>query len=320
MRALVLASMSVAALAGTAHADASFESLAQNAQVVRRLDDVIWALTAKCDGGNDVQQRQCRRIRDTRAAELKTATLLVDADREAFTIGAYSPQKKSAPVVLTACIRCGGVEVDGDDKKKLWFAAGTREANGAPRFQSGRQVGPTLSDNARTFPDAASAKKYADAFATAKIQFLLRVPAQPVWTDAGKQGIAFEVVGYRVYSPCDGAVVVSNPPSGPGEIDRRACAGIPASGEVESLTPAMIKESLRPVLDAAKACYGQHKTPGNGKLRMTIAGDGTLAEYALEGDFANTPTGDCIDAAAKQASFPRSKKPRTPVAMPIALP
>jgi hypothetical protein len=34
----------------------------------------------------------------------------------------------------------------------------------------------------------------------------------------------------------------------------------------------------------------------------------------------NSATGQCIDAAAKQAVFPRSKKAKTPISMPVTLP
>ena len=120
-RALVLViSRSSSRSARIAHADDTFEAKAANAQRIRHLENVVWALTAPCDAGDDTQQRQCR-TRATRAqAELIGTTLLVDADIDAFDVGAWSAQKKSVPVTLSSCIRCGGVDLDG----KTWFIVG----------------------------------------------------------------------------------------------------------------------------------------------------------------------------------------------------
>ena len=318
MRGLLIVSLVGVAMPGIARAEDTFDAAAASAQRVTRIDDAVWALTAKCDQGTDTQQRQCRRLRDARAAELRGATLLVEGDRSAFTVGAWSAAKKSAPITLTSCIRCGGIDVEG----KTWFVAGTREVNAAPRFQNGKQVAPMLNETSRTFADEAAAKKYASSLATAKIDFVLRVPPSPVWTDSTRQGIAFEVVAYRVYSPCDGSVVVANPKAGPGEVDKRACAGIPPVGvEVDELTPAMIKESIRPTLDAARAsCFEKFGATGSGKLKLQIGPDGAITGSRVEGALANSETAVCIETAIKNAKLPRSKKPKTQCAVPIALP
>jgi hypothetical protein len=321
MRTLLIASVVASALgglAGTASADDTFESLAASAQKIKRIDDVIWALTAKCDGGTDTEQRQCRRIRDVRAAELKNATLLVDGDRDAFKVGEWSAAKKSAPLSVLSCIRCGGIDVEG----KAWFVAGTRDANQPPRFQAGKQVGNLLEETTKQFSDAAAAKKYSESVATARVQFVLRVPQNPVWTDSNKQGIAFEVLAYRVYSTCDGSVVVAKPKAGPGDIDKRACAGIPPVGvEVDELTPAMIKESLKSTLESATAsCQAKHQGQGKGKLKLQIGPDGTITSSKLEGELAGTETAKCIEDAVKNAKLPKSKKPKTSCAVPILLP
>lgn len=305
-------------IASPALANDTFEAAAAGAQRVKRIDDVIWALTAKCDQGDDTQQRQCRRIRDTRAAELRNATLLIEGERGAFSVGAWNKAKKSAPITLTSCIRCGGAEVDG----KTWFVAGTREVNQPPRFQAGKQVAPLLDETSRTFADDASAKKYAESLANVRVQFVVRVPQSPVWTDANRQGFAFEVIAYRVYSPCDGSVVVAKPKAGAGEVDKLACAGVPPPNVVvEELTPAMIKASLTPTLDNAKTtCQQKFQGSGNGKLKLTIGPDGTITASRIEGDLANTQTGKCIEDSVKDAKLPRSKKPKTSVAVPIQLP
>jgi hypothetical protein len=93
-----------------------------------------------------------------------------------------------------------------------------------------------------------------------------------------------------------------------------------AANDPDALSPAMVKQAIKPVLDGAKQCYAKFKVAGKGKLKMAIGADGMLTEYEQQGDFANTPTGTCIDLAVKNATFPASKKPRTAVAVPISLP
>ncbi len=321
MRALLLASGLVVAGGSLAAADDTFEAKASGAVRVAQIDDLVWALTTPCDKGDDTQQRQCRRLRDTRAAQLANATLILDADRDAFAFGAWSPQKKSAPMTLSACIKCSGVKVDG----QTWFVVGSKEGNPAPRFEGGKLKAGMLYENARTFPDEASARKFAAGAAGAKVQLIVKVPPKAKWTDAGKHGLSLDVLGYRVFSPCDGSVVVSSPKAAGGEVDKKACAQMTAkaagqAAEAGALTPAQIKAAVKPVVEGAKDCYAKFKVAGKGKLRMAIAGDGSLAEYEQQGDFANTPTGACIDAAMKGVSFPASTKDRTPVTVPISLP
>jgi hypothetical protein len=328
MRALVLASGLLLAAGSVATAEDTFESRAAGAVRVSHLDDVVWALTAPCTAGDDTEQRQCRRLRDTRAAQLRAATMIIDADRESFTIGAYSPQKKSAPLTLSACIDCNGVTVDG----QTWYVIGAKEGNAAPKFKGAKLEVGLLNESSRTFVDEGAAKRFAAGAKTAKVQLIVKVPPKATWTDAGKQGLALDVLGYRVYSPCDGSVVFSNPKAGPAEIDKKACSSM-ASGttasstdsgaapaDPDALSPAMVKQALKPVLDGAKQCYAKYKVAGKGKLKMAIGADGMLSEYEQLGDFANTPTGTCIDLAVKNATFPTSKKPRTAVAVPISLP
>ncbi len=215
MRSLVLVMM----LAGVAHADDTFEARAQGAQRIGSIEGLVWTFTASCDDGDDTQQRQCRKVRDQRAAELAGATLLVEGDKKAFEVGAWNAQKKSVPVTLASCVRCSGVEVDG----KTYAVVATS--------------GGKLHDNGKQFPDEAAAKAFAKTVANARVQLLVKVPpkgtsspggsgapAKPKTQAGGKPAIALDVIGYRVVVPCDGSVVLASPASGPVEADKKQCA------------------------------------------------------------------------------------------------
>ena len=316
MRALIIVSL----LAATpALANDTFESKAQGAQRINRLENLVWALTAPCDAGDDTQNRQCRKVRDTRAAELAGATLLVEADREAFDIGAWSAQKKSMPLSLSACVRCAGVEIDG----KTYYVIANKDGNPPPRFKGGGKVEVgALTDIAKQFSDEKSATAFAKANTNARVQLVVKLPAKVKSSIDSRQVIHLDVLAYRVFSPCDGAVLLSTPKSGPVEADKKQCgpiAGGKDGAEVDVLTPALINEAMRPVVELANKCFTKHGVGGKAKLKITIAGDGSVAKYEQQGDFVFTPTGNCIDSAMTKASFPRSKKSKTSLTYPINL-
>ena len=165
----------------------------------------MWPFVAKCDGGTDTQNRQCRQLRDARAAELRGATVLVDGDSSAFQVGTWNAKTKSAALTLSGSIASRPIDVEGSTS---WKVSGVSEAK------------TDLINTARTFADEATAKKYAQSVAGARVQFL--VSGAPASTE--KNTIAFKVLGYRVYMPCTGAVVVaSDNVTGPGEIDKSSC-------------------------------------------------------------------------------------------------
>jgi hypothetical protein len=284
-----------------AHADDSWEARVQNAERVHRIENVVWALTATCDGGDDAHQRQCSHVRDSRVAQLASETLLVDADAEAFDVGPFDPAKGTIHFDITACIRCLGVAVDG----KTWFVV----ASGAPAHARGDIVaaGPLHGDT-RTFHDEAAAKAWARQVGNAHVELVVKVPAHPKWTDGGKNGIELDVVAWRVVSPCDGAVIASSLPAGPGPADKAQCIPALKTATVQTeLTADDVRAAMEPVVAASHVCFGRLAVTGTAKLRIRVLPDGTIGRYDQQGDFVNTPMGACIDRAAAKLSFAPSK-------------
>lgn len=306
MRAVLLVSL----VARIANAD-TFEAKASGAVPVHRIENVVWALTAACDKGDDTEQRQCRKVRDARAAELSTQALLVDGDADAVAVGAWNAAKKSVPVTVSACIRCGGVALDG----KTYVVKLT-----APAY-----------DNARTFPDEAAAQQWLKDVAGAKVQLVVKLAAKPKQTIEGKPALVFDLLAFRAFAPCHAEVIAANPPSTTLDFRGEGCtpptaepgtestAPAPEPPKLEHLTTSMIQDAMAPVVDAASKCFEQYGIVGKAKLRLTILGDGTVAKYQQQGDFVGTPTGACIDAAAKPVTFPKTRKPRESISYPIIL-
>ena len=307
MRALTLVAILIAP--AVAHADATFEAAAASAKRVRHVDDIVWAFTAACDKGDDTQQRQCRTLRDRRAAELAGATLLVEADADALELGAYNAAKKSVSVTLTGCIRCKGIASDG----KTFHVTG-----GAAKVEDKAVKTTALYDTARQFQTAETANAWLKAIAQRRVELLVKVPAKPRWNQAGLEGVQLDVQGYRVTTPCNGTVVIANPQAGNTPPDKAACAA--GGAAVVALTPELIDETMVAPMSVIRVCAKKEKAAGKAKLQLTISDDGTLAAYEQNGDFVGTPMGKCIDDAMKGVTFPRSAKPKTKIGYPISLP
>jgi hypothetical protein len=309
MRAFTLVAAILILAPTVAHADATFEAAASSAKRVRHVDDIVWAFTAACDKGDDTQQRQCKTLRDRRAAELAGSTLLVEADADALDLGTYSTAKKSVTVTLNGCIRCKGLASDG----KTFHVTG-----GAPKVEDKVVKTAALYDTARQFQTAEIANAWLKAVAQRRVELLVKIPAKPRWSQGGLEGVQLDVQGYRVTTPCNGTVVISNPQAANTPPDKAACAA--GGAAVVALTPELIDETMQAPMSVIRVCAKKERAAGKAKLQLTISDDGTLAAYEQNGDFVGTPMGKCIDEAMKGVMFPRSAKPRTKIGYPISLP
>lgn len=200
--------------ARSARAETTFEAQAQGAQVVNRVEDLVWALTEPCEAGGDrtdVHVRQCKQLRDARAAQLRAQPILVEAEPTAFFVGAYDAAKKSAPVGLYGCIRCQTPVSVGDTAWSVYA--------GAPRI-SGNQVTLSLAyDRAHTFPDAGALDAWKKALGEIRVHYVVKVGKSL----GSPSRLVLDVVGFRVTSACTGEVIVSSAPAQPLPPDKRAC-------------------------------------------------------------------------------------------------
>jgi len=315
----ILCLLLLVAASSSAVAEDTFESKANGAVRVARTDDLVWALTATCDKGDDVQQRQCKLVRDRKAKTLIGPTLWVDGDADALEVGKWSGPKKSVPVSLAACVRCGGVDVDG--RPVYVMGAGT------PKWENNKLRAATLYDNARQFPDEAAAAAWTKSIANSKFQLLVRVAPEAAkrrFGINGKEGVQLEIVAWRVVNPCDGSIVLSSVPSAQVEPDKKACTTtggivIPHDASADALTPAMVSDSMKPVVAAARACFLKFRMSGKAKLEISILADGSVEKFEQKGDFDGSPTAKCIDDAMAKVTFPKTKKPKTKIGFPISL-
>lgn len=316
--------LNLAPRAARAEDATSFESLATTAVPLSRADlgGLVWALTSKCDDGDDLAQRQCKAARDGRLAEIKGSAFLVDGDAAAFSIGEWKADTKSVQVTLRGCIACVA-PVGG-----LYLVS----SKAAPSFRGGTAEAAIVHETARSFKDEGQAKRWATRLGSLRSQFVVKltVAGGGRWERDGKTGLAFDVLGFRVYDPCDGGIVCASPTSGKAPADKKTCGESVVEGEVkqpevkpdEPVLPAQldakdIKTAMKPVVEAAKACFDTYGVPGSAKMVYAVGGDGSVLTYEQIGDFVDTPTGKCIDKAAKAVTFPRSKKKKFGFTYPL---
>jgi hypothetical protein len=200
-------------LAGTvAHADDTFETKAAGATRITALEDLVWGVVASCESPDDVEARQCRHLRDAKLAGLVGKTLALDVG--AFTVAEWSPARKSAEITLSGCIACDGVFVDG----KRYSVVAT-----VPRVDAGKVDAKPIVSTAKPFDTNAARGKYDALAKRARVELVVKLADKPKWEQAGKAGVALEVIAYRVSVPCDGLVLLASPPSAKGPVDAKTC-------------------------------------------------------------------------------------------------
>lgn len=320
--ALAVATVAVAFVSTpTAHADGSFDDLARGAGRLDGADlaGVAWALTAACDQGDGMSQRLCRTVRDHRLATLRAGTWLVDAEPGAFTISPWDPDAKAMLLNLTGCVACAK-PVGG-----LYIVS----AKAPPSWTGDVATAVGVHQAARSFPNQGAADRWRAQAATARGQFVIKLaPAQDglAATD-GHRALAVDILGFRVWQPCDGAIVCASPQADALPAEPAACGQIVAevaptadpgaAALPATLSPDDLKTVLKPVTAAARACFDDYGVPGKAKLIYTVSGAGTITAYEQTGDFVDTPTGRCIDKAAKAVTFPAVQKASFTFTYPI---
>ncbi len=321
MRASALVFLLILASAGAAQAD-GFDDKAKAATPLASVESMtalFWSQGVSCGTlKNDLLRRQCEGVRKQRQRRVSSQTYLVDVGAEATTVTSDA-KKMSVKVSLKSCLWCEG---DGP------IVVG----KGAHTVEAGKVVAAELKVVSKAFKKNATAQHWAAHIATRlRAQILVRVPASVErFKVAGREGYKVEVIGYRLYDPCQGDVLAASPASKKGPVSVSACkdepamkdslvAKVPAIIHPDRLSTAQIKAAMKDVSKQTNACYEAYGIEGMATFKMVIAGSGKLKRAKQGGDFVGTPTGICLDKAVLAASFPRSKKKATPITYPIVL-
>ncbi|MGA7742267.1 MAG: GYF domain-containing protein [Polyangia bacterium] len=78
----------------------------------------------------------------------------------------------------------------------------------------------------------------------------------------------------------------------------------PTTAALPSLSQTDIVSAMKAVQPRVKECYNQYKVPGIANVSISVSKGGRVASANVTGKFAGTPSGTCVEAAAKTAKFP----------------
>lgn len=329
----LVAAVAMLGLVGNARAQKTFDDAARGAEWVpsrKALAPLFWAFATNCNKRkNDLARRQCKLISSARKRTITRKRFLVEADPTAFQADPYDPKKKSIAIGVRPCLACiKPLRIAGADIYVMGDKARTRTKNGGLKVA-------TIYTSTRSF----RSKKHADRWRKhvlprLRTQFLVEIPNKPTtWRSAGMRGLKVNIIGFRVYDPCDGRIVCASPKASRERPNRRACAGKALVEDTRSATGSkvhvkklpyrlstrQIVRALRPAIREARKCKDTYGMTGTASFRITISSAGRIIGLKESGDFVDTPTGDCVARAVKKVRFPKSKKARTTITYPVIL-
>jgi predicted Zn finger-like uncharacterized protein len=87
----------------------------------------------------------------------------------------------------------------------------------------------------------------------------------------------------------------------------------------DQLDKGAIVSGMQKIKPRVGSCFDQFKVPGMANVAVTISGSGRVSSANVTGQFAGTPTGDCVAKAAKSASFPKFKGAPQSIVYPFIL-
>jgi predicted Zn finger-like uncharacterized protein len=93
----------------------------------------------------------------------------------------------------------------------------------------------------------------------------------------------------------------------------------PAGALPERLSRSQIMDTMATVKGRVQACYDRYKVPGLTNVQLKIAGSGQIQSAAVEGLFAGTETGACVESAVRGARFPAFAAPSMSIKYPFML-
>jgi hypothetical protein len=79
---------------------------------------------------------------------------------------------------------------------------------------------------------------------------------------------------------------------------------VATAAALPALSQSDIVSAMKAVQPRVKECYNQYKLPGIANVSISVSKGGRIASASVMGKFAGTPSGACVEAAAKTAKFP----------------
>jgi hypothetical protein len=293
---------------------ASFEEAAAAARPVADLAALVEPFFADC-GNKDQEeheQRQCAAVRDALVDELRTQSFIAVGDGASVQLAPYDASEKEIEANVVGCLACGRpLAVDGQQR---FLTTRVPKA-----IKGGHASGLDVATHELPFADGRAADRFLKhAGSRLRSQFVFRLGS--AWKSASFEGLSFVPEAHRIFDPCTGTVLASDPPSAERAptLPLRACKEGDLTPEEqaqkqahealpEQLSRQEIERALAPVQEKVHECYAEFEEQGTVHARMVVDGEGRLESIAVMPPFDKTPTGYCVRTAAKTAVFPHFK-------------
>jgi hypothetical protein len=315
----------------------SFEALRSTAESMGELARTLEPFTELCNEERDMTRRQCEVVRGHLRNALAQRVFRGPVEPEALAAGSYLPKQGGRTVVLHGCVACAR-PVMGDRRQLITVRR--------PRSVTASEVQAVEIASVKIPHASKQAAQKWEREVGAKLAAELIYKLGPSWTqkaERGKardgtsvarrpwddgsgeiRGVSLELLGYRIYQRCTGAILASSPKSAssvPVEAGQTDCVvpepktRPPAGATVPENTPdptwpyvlsvSDIRRTMDGVRGQVNACYLQFQIPGAVELEFDVTGmDGQVMEIRVVGKFEDTPTGDCVATAVGGARFP----------------
>jgi hypothetical protein len=305
----LLVMVTLLALAPPARAaGASFEELAGKASAVTDLGMLLAPFVDDCSRKTKEPDRaRCLGVRSFLRRTLPGRSFVVTRPgAEAVTVSDYDATVKGFRLAVSGCLACNPPVQAGGERR---FVTLKTPAKGAKSLRAGTELGRTTV----AFANVTESEKWAKAVRPKlRAEFVFQ-PVDESWTAGASRGLSWKPLAFRVFDPCTGTVVFSQPPSREAAAKDAGCNAVeaqpvakvdqPPDGR-EPLDPNTINSAVSAVRNDFDACIKQYPMPGTATLVFAVASTGMPQSVAVEGGPAGTALGQCLIDAGTRVRFP----------------
>jgi hypothetical protein len=292
----------------------TFEAVAADAQagdLVGAVEDLI----GTCDDQTDEREkRACEAMLEDLRARAKSKAWYVLVDPPLVARG-KPPALRT--ITLTGCLICRDPPVLAGAPRLITASEPPPAKKASPPGSPSLSDGLGLVDLGRTVvedPGPTERNGALLAITRARTEAVVRLRQPRAWHRGEQSGIVVEVIAYRVFDPCTGKVYLSSPPSGlllPQTEDSVCKLKVPFTSRAqkaptlpEQLSAEDLERTFVPVRQHARQCFQRFRVRGRVDLSLDVRPDGTVKLVRSSGPLVDTPSADCVRAAAIRLRFP----------------
>ena len=280
------------------------------------LSSELEALVMRCDEDlDDRERRVCEEVLRDRQARARRQSILVYIDPPRVSLRG----KHGWLLTLTGCLMCADPPVLAGRARRL--TASEPLPNKAPAKAPPGKSEPTpqlrlaaMAEAVVAEPNGTDRHAVEASLRRLRAEAIVKLRAPRTWNHGEVHGIAIETVAWRVLDPCTGKVYISRPASAVQlpQTDDPACK-VRRKAPVETtktpvlperLTAADIERTLAPVRQHARRCFQRFRVRGQVDLGIDIRPDGSVKMVRSSGPLVDTPSAECVRAAALRVRFP----------------